>query len=313
MPVRPDSWTLDFTGGQWILSYLGCPGSSLRLYARGPVTEGTTDGEKLPALEVSGESAGFPVMAPIQVHGTTVIRAEETSCLPARPRADGLAIDRTKIAGTLQFADCLPVILCGRSPFPWVVIGHSGFAGTGRNIVSAMVAYILKTYGRQALECTTAWIGPGICRECYGRNLEDPWTEWGTKVFPREYVILKERQAYFDLPGMIENQLLELGLSESAVSRIPFCTRCRNDIFYSYRAGDRQRNFLVARLIPSGHKDGNSWENDYSSPFFFQESQFWSVIIDGAFARWRYRGRSPWLSSCKGLHGTVEYRPRRCC
>jgi copper oxidase (laccase) domain-containing protein len=175
----------------------------------------------------------------------------------------------TDIAGSLQFADCVPVILFGRVPCTWLALGHSGFAGTGKNVVSAMLSSVLETCGHGSLEGVIAWVGPGICRECYGRNIEDPSTRWGRKVFPGEYVTLKREQVHFDLPGMIEHQLLDFGIPENAVSRISCCTRCRNDIFYSYRAGDMHRNVLLARIISSGHKDDDSGENDCSGPKVF--------------------------------------------
>ncbi len=269
MAFPPGPWTLEQSEGQWILSYLGGPEVFVRLYARGPMNERAESDPRRIASQVSVKPAGLAVASPRQVHGRTVIMAGKASCLPVRPEADGLFLWKTDIAGSLQFADCVPVILYGRVPCTWLALGHSGFAGTVKNVVSAMLSSVLETCGPGSLEGVIAWVGPGICRECYGRNIEDPWTRWGRKVFPGEYVILKRKQVYFDLPGMIEHQLLDFGIPENAVSRIPCCTRCRNDIFYSYRAGDTHRNVLLARITSPGHKDNDSGENNCRSPRVF--------------------------------------------
>ncbi|MFP4482432.1 MAG: polyphenol oxidase family protein [Thermovirgaceae bacterium] len=264
MPLRPDTWSLEQSVKQWILTYSEGTEMSIKLYARGPVTERAEGDPRRIAAQVSGEALRSFVVSPRQVHGKNIIRAEKNSSLPARPEADGLFIDKRGIIGSLQFADCLPVVVCGRFPRNWIVFGHSGFVGTGKNVVSAMLSHVMETCGPGSLEGATAWIGPGICRECYERRIEDPWTRWGMKVFPREYVILKREKVHFDLPGMIEHQFLDYGIPKNAVSRIPYCTRCQNDVFYSYRAGDRQRNFLLARIDHSGHKGSDSGENDCS-------------------------------------------------
>ncbi|MGC9490338.1 MAG: polyphenol oxidase family protein [Thermovirgaceae bacterium] len=268
MTFQLKAWGLEQYAGQWILSYCGGPEVSVRLYARGSINERAGSDPRRIASQVSGEFRGFALSSPRQVHGRTVIIAEKASCLPVRPEADGLFMWRTDIAGSLQFADCVPVILYGRVPYNWLALGHSGFAGTGKNMVSAMLSNVLEICGPGSLEGVVAWVGPGICRECYGRKFEDPSTRWGRKVFPGEYVILKKEMVYFDLPGMIEQQLLDLGIPKSAVSRIPYCTRCRNDIFYSCRAGDMRRNVLFARIISRGHKDNHSGENNCSGPRF---------------------------------------------
>jgi len=269
MTFQPETWALEQYAGQWILSYRGGPEVSVILYARGPMNEKAESDPRRIASQVSGKYRKFALSSPRQVHGRTVIKAAEASCLPVRPEADGLLMCKADIAGSLQFADCVPVILYGRVPHTWLALGHSGFVGTVKNVVSAMLSSVLETCGPGALEGAVAWVGPGICRECYGREMEDPSTRWGRKVFPGEYVILKREKVYFDLPGMIEHQLLDFGIPENAVFRIPYCTRCRNDIFYSYRAGDKRRNVLLARIIPRGHKDNHSGENNCSGPRVF--------------------------------------------
>lgn len=264
MPSDSVQWSLKRGGEQWILSYGENREASVALFCRGPLTENAGGDPWRLAENVLGTGKKIPVVAPKQVHGRDVVTVAGKWRLPERPEADALFLEEPGLFGSLRFADCFPVILSGRTPRTWIAIGHSGFAGTGRNVASALASKVSDAFGSEALEYAAAWIGPGICCRCYGRDPDDPWTRWGEKVYPSEYVVLEGNQVHFDLQGAIAEQLAEAGVQEGSLFRIPFCTLCRNDIFYSHRANDRQRNFLLARLLPPGHKECCWWENDIS-------------------------------------------------
>jgi len=257
-------WSLKRRSGQWLLEYINDGETSVVLFGRGFLTEvAEGDPEKLGASFF--ETGKFPPLAaPRQEHGRNVITVDEKSCLPERPEGDALFLDRPGYFGSLRFADCFPIVLCGRNPRRWVSVGHSGFVGSGMNVASAMVSTVSGNLGPDALDGALAWVGPGICGKCYGRKADDPWTMWGMKVFPSEYVILKEKEVHFDLSGIITRQLVESGVCESSVFEVPFCTLCRKDIFYSYRGKDEYSNFLLARLLIPGHNSRYWWENDNS-------------------------------------------------
>ena len=44
------------------------------------------------------------------------------------------------------------------------------------------------------------------------------------------------QKLHLDLPAANRRQLLHAGLGADAVDLLPWCTRCRNDLFFSYRA-----------------------------------------------------------------------------
>lgn len=53
--------------------------------------------------------------------------------------------------------------------------------------------------------------------------------------------------AYFDIGAEIRRQLAGFGVPEENIFSFGGCTRCGNGLFYSYRAGDKEkRNFLLA-------------------------------------------------------------------
>ena len=52
---------------------------------------------------------------------------------------------------------------------------------------------------------------------------------------------------FFDIGGEIRRQLAACGVPDENIFDFGGCTRCENEIFYSYRAGDEEkRNFLLA-------------------------------------------------------------------
>jgi copper oxidase (laccase) domain-containing protein len=59
------------------------------------------------------------------------------------------------------------------------------------------------------------------------------------------------RDNHFDLWAISRQQLLEAGLKEDRIEVSGLCTRCRTDLFYSYRNERRTGRFAtVAMLAP---------------------------------------------------------------
>ena len=57
----------------------------------------------------------------------------------------------------------------------------------------------------------------------------------------------KDGFVFFDIGGEIRRQLSASGVPEENIFDFGGCTRCENEVFYSYRAGDEEkRNFLLA-------------------------------------------------------------------
>jgi hypothetical protein len=54
--------------------------------------------------------------------------------------------------------------------------------------------------------------------------------------FPEEFRRFMVRKEYFDLWEISRWQLLEAGLAEDHIEVANICSRCRTDMFYSYRA-----------------------------------------------------------------------------
>ncbi len=221
----------------------------IRLFLRGPAMDralGSPGAARKLAEEFIPRRG--PLVAPQQVHGTRIVSAETSHALPLRPRGDGVLLEDSGIEGSLRFADCFPVILASLIPSPWIAILHSGYKGALENIAGFACNDLFSLPGRSPLH-TFAWIGPGIGRKHYNRKKEDPWTQKGMNIFAPDCREERGDEIFFDIGAQILNQLLATGLPPGNISRVSLCTFERNDLFYSYRNGDREnRLFLLAFL-----------------------------------------------------------------
>ncbi len=189
------------------------------------------------------------LIAPSQVHGTTILEHTASSCLPFRPQADGVFLNNGGAEGSLRFADCVPVVVWSLIPTPWILLLHSGFRGTTKNIVGTGLDFVSRKYGSRVLQSSSAWIGPHIGACCYSRNLDDPATREGVENLPEEAISLSASSAAFALGKAVFLQLLRGGVSESNILLHSGCTCCEKEAYYSYRGGDiKGRMFLLARI-----------------------------------------------------------------
>lgn len=158
-----------------------------------------------------------------QVHGTNVFsfpksRAAAMPLPEARiiPSTDGFLTDVRRLALIVVTADCLPIFLYDSKRS---VIGllHCGRAGTFEDMAGAGVQKMAEEYRVDAATCT-AVIGPSIGPCCYDIDL------WGAN----------------------EHRLKELGISNVVNCRL--CTKCNNDLFYSYRAERKLAGRMVSAI-----------------------------------------------------------------
>ncbi len=182
---------------------------------------------------VSRCMAGLRLLFIQQVHGTGVVVLKAGTARDAGPDApltgDAMVTD---IAGTglvIQTADCQAVMLC--DPRRRVAANiHSGWRGSIQNIVGKTVGTMISDFGCDPGDIR-AGIGPSLgpcCGEFVHYRDEIPRALWKYKGENR----------HFDFWAMSRDQLSEAGVPEQNIHTSRLCTRCRNDLFFSYR-GER--------------------------------------------------------------------------
>ena len=169
---------------------------------------------------------------PRQVHGTMVL-SFSASAAPARQNGhhigDALITNEKNRFLTIQVADCQPILLYDPSNQAVANI-HAGWRGTIQDIIARTIAMMKSDFGTSATDLV-AGIGPSLgpcCAEFVNYQ----------KEFPRRYWTYGDSRRHFDFWHISRDQLMAAGVAPQNIHISNLCTRCRTDLFFSYR-GER--------------------------------------------------------------------------
>jgi YfiH family protein len=175
-----------------------------------------------------------------QVHGTAVAvagrhGADGTGGLPV---ADAVVSDDPELAIAVRVADCAPILLADRRHGA-VAATHAGWRGAQRNVARAAVAAMRERFGSDPADLVAA-IGPslGSCCGEMGPEVVDAFAAagHGRSDIERWFTPGPRGRPHFDLPLANRDQLARSGVPADAIHASGLCTRCRPDVFHSYRA-----------------------------------------------------------------------------
>ena len=162
-----------------------------------------------------------------QVHGTNGMRATREHVKKTDPFAiegDFLITQESHFGIGVMTADCLPVV-CYDKRHNVAGIAHAGWRGAVAGVVDAMLQMMHEQCDTMITD-TLFFFGPSAKQCCY--QVDDAF---GRYVAPYSFAdAVLERRAgitYFDLPGFVQRQLLEMGIQESQI-RLNYnsCTVC---------------------------------------------------------------------------------------
>lgn len=148
---------------------------------------------------------------------------------------DSLITNEPNVAVMMTHADCLAVILCDPQ-MRAVGVVHAGWRGTVADATGEAVRAMVDHFGSGPEEIL-AFIGPGICAQCYavGDEVAERWRD--AAVSGGERALTKPNGAWhFDLAEANYLQLRAAGVREDAIGRSGICTRCQGDTWFSHRA-----------------------------------------------------------------------------
>ena len=174
-----------------------------------------------------------------QVHGAAV----RTAPWAGRPEADAAVADSPGLVLGIETADCLPVLVVDPVRRA-VAAAHAGWRGTAAGVARAAVGALVA--GGSRPEDLIAATGPCIGPCCYevGDELRAAFGEKGAEFFrpgPRG-------RPHLDVRAANERQLREAGIAPARIHRVDDCTRCRADLYHSYRregkGAGRMINFI---------------------------------------------------------------------
>lgn len=160
---------------------------------------------------------------------------------------DGLSTNQKGIPLVTFYADCVPVLLL--DPVKKAITAvHSGWKSTVKNIALEALLLMKDIYGSDMKDIQVA-IGPSICKDCFEVDIDvyNCFTEkfsWCDKF--TEY---KNGKYYIDLQQLIKQVLVDAGVLENNINVSGVCTKCNNDVFFSFRGDDRNTGSLAAIMM----------------------------------------------------------------
>jgi hypothetical protein len=171
-----------------------------------------------------------------QVHSAAVLVAESAGC---QGEGDALVTNHAGVAVAVRTADCLPILLA--DPAHHVVAAvHAGWRGTAAGIVGKTLERMRVEFGTEPGQVIAA-IGPGIGVCCYEVGPEVA-REFGRGEFEID------RRVHVDLAGENRRRLIAAGVAPESIDDLRLCTRCRADLFHSWRRDGAEAGRMVSFL-----------------------------------------------------------------
>lgn len=158
---------------------------------------------------------------------------------------DGLMTNVPGIPLITFYADCVPLFFLDKKNRA-IAVTHSGWKGTVLKIGEKTLKQMAEVYGTKSEDCLVG-IGPSIEMNCFevGQEVADQFTEsfpnWPQIIEPIEngkYVV--------DLWQANKLMLMEMGVQENNISISGFCTKCNEELFFSYRRDKGRTGSLSA-------------------------------------------------------------------
>jgi YfiH family protein len=163
-----------------------------------------------------------------QVHGTTVVAADEMLPGDAAPRGDAAVTRQPGRVLAVLVADCLPVLLARRDGAA-VAIAHAGWRGLAAGVLEATIA-ALESAGDELM----AWLGPAIGPAHFevGEEVRTAFCERDAQAAPA-FVRNARGRWQCDLQWLARQRLSGLGVR--SIHGEPRCTYGEAESFYSFR------------------------------------------------------------------------------
>ena len=196
--------------------------------------------------------ADIDMMVPsAQKHTANIHKVTLSDLGPASMRIpfeyiDGLITDIPGVMLMTYGADCPSVYLA--DPVNKAIgLCHSGRKGTQQHIAAVMLRGMTDAFGTRP-EDVLAAISPGICVDCYevGNDVAEDFIK--DYLSPEGIIAISDCNVRDDIMPFIDGKyhidlfrsiscsLLAAGVPYANIEVSDLCTKCRSDIFYSFRA-----------------------------------------------------------------------------
>jgi polyphenol oxidase len=184
---------------------------------------------------------GWPIIKLKQIHSGIVVDVDDTSAASEAVAGDAGVTALRGVVLAVQTADCVPVLVADIESRVVAAI-HAGWRGTAVGIVMIAVTRIVEKFHIDP-KSLHAVIGPhiGVC--CYevGEDVVQAMPD-ASAVETRE----EWSKPHVNLASANRRQLMETGIPETQIETSSLCTKCREDLFHSYRRDGKRMGHLLS-------------------------------------------------------------------
>lgn len=166
-----------------------------------------------------------------QVHGATVVRAENVTNVPSK--ADACVTSKPDHVCAVLVADCLPVLFCDRSGHR-VAAAHAGWRGLSQGVLEATVSAM-----GVAPASVLAWLGPAIGPEKFevGPEVREAFLCTDPGAAECFKPAATEGKHLADIFALAKRRLAAAGVTQVHGGGI--CTVTEEESFFSHRRDGR--------------------------------------------------------------------------
>jgi YfiH family protein len=190
-----------------------------------------------------------PLRFPVQVHGDAYFLASQVYS----QAADAIVLDEPNLPAVVFSADCTPVLLYAPDIHQAALV-HCGWKSTALGLAAKMASYLVSA-GADASQLR-AVIGPALSQNGFEIDADVQTTlassmpaDLPAHLWSRHDV---ERQKYYaSVPEVNRQQLLAVGVQPAHMDCLPYATDTHPELFWSFRAGDWQRQGSFMMLLDS--------------------------------------------------------------
>ncbi len=185
-----------------------------------------------------------------QIHGRDVVVFDEPIDVDSSMTYEGDALVTTQpnVLLVVRTADCVPVLV---ADIERQVIGavHAGWRGAVAGIVLETLAVLTQRHGAKK-EHLRVVIGPSIGSCCFEvddpviRPIKERFSFWPDVLKPTS-----STHAKVNLKGLVFHQLLQAGISSSAIRQSDDCTQCDANRYFSYRREGRVNGTMLSGIM----------------------------------------------------------------
>jgi len=178
-----------------------------------------------------------------QVHGDRILVLKHKQDEPSQCKAPAVDAAVTTLPGValmVKQADCQAIVLVERARKAVAVV-HCGWRGNVVNLPARVVEEMRFSMGCSPAGMRAA-IGPSLGPCCA------EFTSYET-LFPEHFRRFLVGKNHFDFWEISRMQLIEAGLPKDGIEIAGICTRCRTDLFFSYRGEKTTGRFATLAML----------------------------------------------------------------